>query len=296
MDEIKKERIVRYSLVVVTILCQVIPIIGCLKYGRGRELLTILPISGGVLAFGADYIFFRKIIKDMKEDNTKEQLDMIEYRKKLSVKYQKEIQKQEEENKKIQNQLLEQLNRVKEGIAVENIEIKDSLEEFLHCLDKTKYELMTENIVANLVLADKKEVAESKGIHFSVKADIPENIEIENVDICSVLGNILDNAIEACEKIEEKDKRFIIVKSMMKDGYWFIKVENSFVVDLQKSGKNMLETTKKDRSNHGLGTRIIKDIARKYDGEGIFEQKDDRFIVLVYLKNDISRGVENHVD
>lgn len=82
------------------------------------------------------------------------------------------------------------------------------------------------------------------------------------MDICSLFGNALDNAITSTEKIENPEKRLIHVMVSREKGFLRIKIENSFQGELKM--KNQLPvTTKEDRRYHGFGVKSMKEIGRK---------------------------------
>ena len=122
------------------------------------------------------------------------------------------------------------------------------------------------------LLNSKLSVAEQKSIQLNVKAHIPKGIEMTDVEMCSVLGNLLDNAIEACEKLP-CDKRFLRVYIDKFKGQFYLSVQNSSP-SIQRD-KGIFRTTK--AGTHGFGLFRIDRIAKKYGGyvnrqyeEGVF--------------------------
>ena len=113
-------------------------------------------------------------------------------------------------------------------------------------------------------------VKQNEGIKNNIKTDIrasyPHNRGIVSVDICTILGNLLDNAIEACAKVEPKEKRHINVRISYTENIVMIKIENT-VSENPFLRKTPLETTKKDRKSHGLGISIVKKTTEKYHGD-----------------------------
>jgi len=95
---------------------------------------------------------------------------------------------------------------------------------------------------------------------------IPENLDIEPVDLCIILGNALDNAIEECQRIEDDSvKKEIVLKMICKNDQLFISVANPM------SGKAIIRdgrfvTIKPDARNHGFGLKNIESVVQKYDG------------------------------
>ena len=113
---------------------------------------------------------------------------------------------------------------------------------------------------------------------------------IQSFDIGIILGNALDNAMEACEKLKAKEPdtaTFIRISSFWKRELFFQKVENSFDGKLvRKPGNEVPVTDKADRENHGAGLANIKSTAEKYQGTMDFKVMDRVFVLSVMMKNE----------
>lgn len=151
-------------------------------------------------------------------------------------------------------------------------ELEQYLDELADDLTQTDTSIQTGNVMADAVLNSKLSVAEQKNIQLNVKAHIPKGIEMTDVEMCSVLGNLLDNAIEACEKLP-CDKRFLRVYIDKFKGQFYLSVQNSSP-SIQRD-KGIFRTTK--AGTHGFGLFRIDRIAKKYGGyvnrqyeEGVF--------------------------
>ena len=93
---------------------------------------------------------------------------------------------------------------------------------------------------------------------------IPDDF-ISPIDLCIILGNALDNAIEACEKISVKNEKIITFTFACSGGLAFITITNPVNSDIQIH-KNSIMTTKQDKINHGFGIYSIKKAIEKYNG------------------------------
>lgn len=151
-------------------------------------------------------------------------------------------------------------------------ELEQYLDELADDLTQTDTSIQTGNVMADAVLNSKLSVAEQKSIQLNVKAHIPKGIEMTDVEMCSVLGNLLDNAIEACEKLP-CDKRFLRVYIDKFKGQFYLSVQNSSP-SIQRD-KGIFRTTK--AGTRGFGLFRIDRIAKKYGGyvnrqyeEGVF--------------------------
>lgn len=127
-------------------------------------------------------------------------------------------------------------------------------------------------------------MAEEKNIECTLDIVIPKNLNISDEDAVIILGNLLDNAIEACLKLE--NKRYINVTLSYKCGLLFIVVSNSYNGIIKKSGKSFT-SLKTDKSLHGLGLKNIQKVLKRYNGTFDTEITDNEFKakVVMYIKS-----------
>ncbi len=135
--------------------------------------------------------------------------------------------------------------------------------------------LKTGNVMVDAILNSKLSLALSKKINVNAKATVPKDIRISEVDLCVIIGNLLDNAMEACLKQPEDDKRFIRVYIGLLRQQLYIYVSNSVGGKVIKNGGSYIST--KNFSTHGFGLMRVDKIAGKYGGyinrqdeEGVF--------------------------
>lgn len=119
-------------------------------------------------------------------------------------------------------------------------------------------------------------------IEFDIKGNIAETDTEQSYDLCTIVSNLLKNAIEACKKIPIEEKREIqlIITSM--DQRIYMCVKNSVNEKVKLSGKYP-KTTKVDQKNHGLGYKNLELTVQKYDGEIECHSYEDNFEVEIML-------------
>lgn len=139
------------------------------------------------------------------------------------------------------------------------------------------------NSVVNAILTIKSQSAREKDIAMESECSIPEEIGIEMIDLCSLFTNLIDNAIEACEKVAEKEKRSLSVRAGLRGGYLTVKVENTYAQAPVKE-KGRILTSKQDKDNHGYGLKLVEDIAKKYNGNVEITTKEEVFRVVASLE------------
>lgn len=123
--------------------------------------------------------------------------------------------------------------------------------------------ISTGNNLIDIVLNEKYAEGNIHGIDFDIKAIAPPNLNIDDIDLSSVLFNTLDNAIEACINCSE-DNRYINLELWPDGNFLYYKIINSYNPDKNYSNKSIY--SKKEYLSSGYGLSIIEDIVNKYDG------------------------------
>lgn len=140
------------------------------------------------------------------------------------------------------------------------------------------------NDFVNSILNFKLSAAKAECIKIICSAD--KNLgEIDSIDLCTLLGNMLDNAIEGCVKCNPEE-RFIDVDIKSHGRQYIIVISNSVSHDVLADNKK-LSTTKTDKNLHGFGTKSIKSISEKYDGNVRHWQNGNTFKCEVILLKQI---------
>lgn len=121
-------------------------------------------------------------------------------------------------------------------------------------------ELMDKDDIVNVIILQKKEISENNGIIFDAEVYSP-GIDFSEPDIISLISNLLDNAIEACMRVNKELTPKI--KMTIKEKY--ICVIND-KLSTESIEPEILKTSKKDKANHGYGIQIIKEVVKKYKG------------------------------
>ncbi len=129
-------------------------------------------------------------------------------------------------------------------------------------LDGVDTIVKTGNVMVDAILGSKLSLAASKQIDVTVKATVPRALGISEVDLCVIIGNLLDNAIEACVKISDVDGRFIRVYIGILKGQLYMSISNA--ADAVVKSGNRYATTK--GGTHGFGLMRVDKIAEKYGG------------------------------
>lgn len=137
----------------------------------------------------------------------------------------------------------------------------------------------TGNTVIDAIITSKRNLARKNDIEFNVDLQISDNLLVDSSDCSVILGNALDNAVEACEKI--KGKKYINMRMVYHDNTLSCKITNPAPDDCKDN--NELKTTKADKQNHGIGTKNIKRTLEKYNNTYRMEYDSGEFVFSFIL-------------
>lgn len=135
------------------------------------------------------------------------------------------------------------------------------------------------NRLVNAILWSKGEEAKRRGIPLEPRAAVPEALPIAGHHLCSLLGNLLDNALDGSAGVEHPRIRVIL---RMKERYLYCCVSNRVDSDVLRENP-ALHTTKREAQEHGYGIPTIKKIAELYQGMTDFEVQNGEFVASVML-------------
>ena len=155
------------------------------------------------------------------------------------------------------------LQVIKAQLALgETDQLQRYLDELEQDLDRVDSWIKSGNLMADAILNSKLSLAQQKKIAVNCKARLPENLPVEDVDLCVILGNLLDNALEACEQIPEEG-RFLRVYLAVNGRQLYMSIQNSAKEELNFNERNYI--TQK-RGSHGFGMKRVSAVVEKYDG------------------------------
>lgn len=149
-------------------------------------------------------------------------------------------------------------------------------------LEDATYFAVTGNTAVDAILNEKLLTAQRQETNLRFDAVTLKNTKAKPMDLCIILSNALDNALEACRKIDDIQSRTVSLKIREESDFLLISVQNPVAQPPKKLGNSFL-SDKKDRENHGIGLRSIRLTAEKYSGEVLAECENSVFTLLVKL-------------
>lgn len=156
------------------------------------------------------------------------------------------------------------MQKIKAHLALNQLqEVHEYLDQLEEDLDAIDIAIKTGNVSVDAILSSKLSVAGGKKISINCKAKVPERLTVSDIDLCVILGNLIDNGVESCEKMKETEKKFIRVYIGIFKEQLYISVTNSTNEVIRRLDKEFISNK---RGNHGHGLKRIDNIVGKYDG------------------------------
>ncbi len=249
----------------------------------GEEINIYIIISTVGLVFINVLIFtlFSKLQNQLEMQRSK---DLLNTQMRLEKQSFKRIEESYNRTRELRHDLKNHI------VSLKSIAENGSKEELLRYLEKmtdsveeATYISMSKNSAVDGLLNEKMIVAGKNGIatHFDVNS--LENIGLPAMDICTIISNALDNAVEACIKIPDPKDRYIDVKIISDEGRLYITVKNPSAEAPKKRAGTYI-SAKADKENHGLGLKSIKRTADKHNGDMLIKYENGVFTLIVELE------------
>lgn len=191
------------------------------------------------------------------------------------------MQQSEQELSAFRHDIRNQLDMIYELIEQESMEnVKSCAKKIEQKLDNNNTFSKTGNIALDSILNLKLLQAKQKGITVLCESDIPKDLQLDASDLMVILGNLLDNAVTAAEKVREN--AFIKICIIYEKGMLFIAIKNSYSETLIETN-GYLYTTKKNKEHHGYGIKNVKKILESYNGMIEYHYDNEVFCTDVAL-------------
>lgn len=248
----------------------------------GEEIYTYVIISTIGLVFINLLVFtlFSKLQNQLEIQRT---ADLLNTQMRLEKQSYKRIEESYNRTRELRHDLKNHIFGLK-GIAENGTkeELMQYLEKMTDAVEEATYVSMSRNNAVDAVLNEKMLYAQKHGISTQFDVTPLENISIPSMDICTILSNALDNAVEACVKIENAQDRYIDVKINDSPTELIISVKNPST-EAPKRRAGMYVSAKNDGENHGLGLKSIKRTVDKHKGDMLIKFEKSIFNLVVSL-------------
>ena len=201
----------------------------------------------------------------------------------LQKNYYEELEQNQKQIRKFRHDMNNHLSVV--GYLLQKGELQKARDYFdkISVYMQTANRKFCENSVVNAVLNAKYNLMTDAKIDGFFHISIDKLLFIDDVSLCTLFANTLDNAIEACQKIEAPDRRKLELKCRYtENGYFSLELINSKINEIVVQ-KNQYISDKEDKSAHGIGISSILDIVEKYEGTLDISYDDTSFKVVILI-------------
>lgn len=163
----------------------------------------------------------------------------------------------------------------------EYVKLEGHYKETLGFLTEKRKAASSGNMYFDSIVNYKAQVAEKDGIALRADIIVPQDANMDGESICVLLGNLLDNAIEAAKETEPEG-RYVDLRIKAQGSSLFMKIENPYRTPRIKQG-NRYVTTKENKKEHGIGLKIVEELVEKYQGEMELTEGNHIFTVTLLL-------------
>jgi len=158
-------------------------------------------------------------------------------------------------------------------------ELGDFLSEYAKRTDIEPLPIFCENVVANSILGYYSLRLKDENIRFQCTCVIPKKLSVTDSDLCIVLGNGLENAMEACKKLDSLENRYVTVEARTVNNQFLIKITNTFNGIIKQEGGHFIST--KEMPYHGIGLQNIKKVVSANKGYIKTDYNETLFTLMV---------------
>lgn len=250
-----------------------------LNMGKGNAEVDLLLTLFFIVSIIIELFMFYFIIKTGESYEQEQKAELIEMKNSM---LQKSLDETEQAFKLWRRSIHDYKNNV---IALMQMADDGKIEEIRKYLSKENelitrkmFYIRTGNTVVDTIVNTKQNMAEEQGITFAVNAAVPDKCNISDLDMANILGNLIDNAIEASSGEEEA---YIDLTIRQEKQFILIKIINKYSGEFSKR----LETSKPKKIFHGIGIGSVKSIVDKYEGEFLIEKQEAEVVAKILIPN-----------
>ena len=236
-----------------------------------KLILQNIMIISVILNFTLEYL--------QKRANNKESINLLALELNMSLRYADTVKSRISDIRKIKHDMSDHLNMINMFYEKgELVKMKNYLDELRGNITELKPLSYSDNIVTDYLLMYYSEQAKESGINYDANAVIGDNVGISDGELCSLVSNIIHNSVEACKRLPPDSRKYIRFYMVKKSSKLTIECENSCLPgSVTFDNDNIPLTVKKDKSSHGLGTSIIRNICENHHGAVVFDCSDSIF-------------------
>ncbi len=234
-----------------------------------------------ILTFATYVLIMRMVIVISENANLSEKLHISETISDSQYKQSEILQRQIEQTSRQRHDMRHHLLVIDNYLKTGKIqELNEYIKEYRSSLLPSA-DMFCDNLALNSLIGYYNELSKETGTAFSVSISLPKETILPDMDLCAIVSNLLENAVEACGRMKSQDK-FVHVKISATTKFLLtIMIENSYEGEILRSGNVFISSKKKGRK--GIGISSVLNIIEQYNGVSKFEYQDQIFKVSILL-------------
>lgn len=222
------------------------------------------------------------VANSIKSEKEKVKLELVNEKLDMQYKYYLMVKESQEKMKQVYHDMNNHMENIR-SLKNSSEDVNEYINNIEDEVKNNKNIYNTGNALLDIILYEKSKDCIKNNIDFNVGIDFSKCEFIDMIDISSIFSNLIDNAIEACNKIDDNNiEKYITIKGIFIKSYYVVRCENS------KTNKviiknNKILTSKKNKFLHGIGLDSIKSSIKKYNGELKIENSEFKFITSIHI-------------
>lgn len=240
--------------------------------GEGRMSVPVLISAIGLLYLNIVIILYAERAKSASDQ--KLQAELAEHHYAMQEQYYTQLRSEQEETRAMFHDINKYMQAMRILAAEANAaEVNQMMAETQELFESLTTVVDVGNSVVSTILNEYREITEDADIPFNFDVSVPPNLGISAVDLYVLLGNTLDNAIEACQSLPIEE-RYIRIQMRIYHNILFYQIENPYAEGYPQRGRG---------KDHGYGLQNVRKCVDKHDGHMSITQKGNKFILSMRL-------------
>ncbi|MGL5652445.1 MAG: ATP-binding protein [Paraclostridium sp.] len=235
------------------------------------------------LSFTSSTLLLMIVFKTIKDIKEKSEENLLKEKIDMQYKYYLNLQESQNKVKRLYHDMNNHILCIN-NMSTDKEDINKYIDNIRKDLKQFKEIYNTGNMILDIILNEKQNICNENNIDLTCDVNFSKCNFIEMTDVCSIFSNILDNAIEACNKTS-MDKKYIKIRGTLVKSYYVIRCENSKTNKLEIKNSKII-TSKKDKFIHGIGLKSVKSSLKKYNGDLEIEDFENEFLLQIYIPID----------
>ena len=239
--------------------------------------VPVLISAIGLLYLNILIILYAELAKSASDERL--QAELAEHHYVMQEQYYEQLRREQEETRAMFHDINKYMQAMRTlASEAKAAEVNQMMAETQELFESLTTVVDVGNSIVSTILNEYQEIAEDADIPFNFDVSVPKNIGISAVDLYVLLGNTLDNAIEACQSLP-REKRYIRIQMRIYHNILFYQIENPYAEEYPQRSRG---------KEHGYGLQNVQKCVEKYNGHMSISRNGNKFILSMRLNDCVS--------